>query len=53
LKLWTEKERIIYKLLLNNTSKQDIAKELNLTPAKVYSTIKKMKEDLKLQLGVV
>lgn len=52
MKKWDDQKKSIFKLLLEHKNKPEISKELGLKPSKVYMEVNKMKEDLKISLGV-
>lgn len=49
---WSDKKKLIYKLLKEKKDRTSIARELHMTKANLYNHIMKMKEDMKKALGV-
>jgi hypothetical protein len=49
---WDNQKKDIFRMLLEHKKKPEISKELGLKPSKVYMEVNKMKEDLKISLGV-
>lgn len=52
-KKWNEREKCIFDLLKEGKGKVEIAKELGVSPYKVYSSFKKIKNDLKEAFHIV
>ena len=49
---WDEKQKLIYKLRLDGVLKQDIAKQLGITPSTLTYHMNKMRDDLEDAMGL-